>query len=65
MMLAYSPKLDQSVCIDSGAKRRAEQDVLPLGPGMLKEQLEVYIGFVADDRLQAADSSYLGSLSPD
>ena len=65
MMLAYSPILDRSVCIDSGAKRTAMEDVLPLGPGMLKEQLEVYIGFVSDDRLQAADSSYLGSLSPD
>lgn len=64
MMLAYSPILDRSVCIDSGAKRTAMEDVLPLGPGMLKEQLEVYISFVSDDRLQAADSSYLGSLSP-
>jgi hypothetical protein len=32
---------------------------------MLKEQLEVYIAFVADDRKQAADSLYLGSLNPD
>jgi hypothetical protein len=64
MMMAYSPNLDRSVCIDSGAKRRVMEDVLPLSPSMLKEQLEVYIAFVADDRLQAADSIYLGSLSP-
>ncbi|WP_432710001.1 DUF6266 family protein [Pedobacter sp.] len=63
MMLAYSPLLNRSVCIDSGAKRRAEQDVLPVSSDLLKEQLEVYISFVSDDRLQAADSIYLGTLS--
>ena len=47
-----------------GAKRKAKEDFLPLSPSMLKEQLEVYIAFVADDRLQAANSIYLGSLSP-
>jgi hypothetical protein len=65
MMLAYSPQLNRSICIESGAKRKAEQDVLPLSPAMLNEQLEVYIGFVSDDRLQAADSVYLGTISPD
>ena len=64
MMLAYSPLLNKSISIESGAKRNTGEDVLPIFPSMLKEQLEVYIAFVADDRLQAANSIYLGSLNP-
>ena len=64
MMLAYSPRLNKSTFIDSGARREKKEDVLILPTSMLQEQLEVYISFVANDRLNAADSTYLGSLSP-
>ena len=65
MMLAYSPELDKSIFIDAGAKRKKEEDFLQLPSYMQKKQLEVYIAFVANDRHQAADSMYLGSISPD
>ena len=64
MMLAYSPELDKSIFIDAGARRKKEEDFLILPSFMQNKQLEVYIAFVANDRLQAADSIYLGSISP-
>jgi len=64
MMLAYSPEMDKSIFIDAGARRRKEEDFLILPSFMQEKQLEVYIAFVANDRLQAADSMYLGSISP-
>jgi hypothetical protein len=65
MMLAYSRRLDKCTFIDSGARRAKKEDVLVLPPSMLQEQLEVYISFVANDRLTAADSQYLGTTSPE
>jgi len=61
MMLAYSPRLSKSTFIDSGARRAKMEDTLILPPAMLNEQLEVYISFVSNDRLKAADSQYLGT----
>jgi hypothetical protein len=65
MMLAYSPRLNKCTFIDSGARREKEEDVLVLPPAMLQEQLKVYISFVANDRLKAADSLYLGTIGPE
>ncbi|MBG6234636.1 hypothetical protein IWX76_001191 [Pedobacter sp. CAN_A7] len=65
MMLAYSPRLNKSTFIDSGARREKKEDVLILLPAMLQEQLEVYISFVSNDRLNAADSLYLGTVGPE
>jgi hypothetical protein len=65
MMLAYSPRLNKSIFIDGGARRQMQEDVLILPPSMMEEQLEVYISFIANDRLHAADSQYLGTIAPD
>lgn len=65
MMLAYSQRLNKSTFIDSGARRERKEDLLVLPPGMLEEQLEVYISFVSNDRLTAADSLYLGTIGPE
>jgi len=63
MLLAYAPITKQMVFEASGAKRAQGKEKLILKPGMENEILELYISFVSNDRMQAANSLYLGSIT--
>lgn len=63
MLLALVPGTDVKWVTQSGARRVEKSDLL-LTPGAENyEQLETYISFVADNRLQAANSVYLGTIA--
>ncbi|SMD11568.1 DUF6266 family protein [Pedobacter nyackensis] len=62
MLLAYAPAIKKHVFFNSGARRMEGQDILKMNPAMRNQLLEVYISFVSDDRLRAANSLYLGQV---
>ncbi len=63
MMLAYFPQEDTAFYQVSGARRNTGKDLLVLPKSFLGKTMELYISFVGDDRLNASDSVYLGSLN--
>lgn len=62
MVMAYSPDTKENIFIQSGAKRTKGVETLILRPSMHNVPLETYISFISDDRLQAADSQYIGTI---
>jgi hypothetical protein len=63
MMLAYFPELDRTIVKISGNARNTGADQMPIPPSLKDAHSETYIAFVAADRLQVSDSTYLGSLN--
>jgi hypothetical protein len=63
MMLAFFPEDMASTYITSGAKRAAGSDILAQVPAQLDRVMEVYMAFIADDRLTVSDSVYLGRIN--
>lgn len=63
MMMAYFPEEESAFYQTSGARRIAGQDLLPLPASVLDKRMELYIAFVADDRLSVSDSVYLGRIN--
>jgi hypothetical protein len=63
MMMAYFPDEESAFYQTSGARRIAGQDLLPLPASVLDKRMELYIAFVADDRLSVSDSVYLGRIN--
>ncbi|MGN7205125.1 DUF6266 family protein [Pedobacter sp. SAFR-022] len=63
MMMAYFPDEESGIYQTSGARRMAGQDVLPLPASFLNKRMEVYLGFVSDDRLAVSTSQYLGRIN--
>jgi hypothetical protein len=39
------------------------EDLLPLPTSILDKRMELYMAFIADDRLSVSDSVYLGRLN--
>ena len=62
MVLAYFPSVKKAVTLASGARRSAEMESINLPEFELETAVEVYIAFVADNRLDASPSLYLGQL---
>jgi hypothetical protein len=62
MLLAYAAEKDMHFFIPSGAKRTKGWDILEIPASMHQEHFELYISFVSDDRLDVADSQYIGSI---
>jgi hypothetical protein len=63
MMMAYFPEEESAFYQTSGARRIAGQDLLPLPASVLDKRMELYIAFVADDRLSVSHSVYLGRIN--
>jgi len=63
MMMAYFPEEESAFYEISGARRMAGQDILPIPASMLDKRMELYMAFVADDRLSVSDSKYLGRIN--
>lgn len=63
MLLAYFPAKGLAVYELAGPKRSALAAVLPIPEELLTAYMEVYIAFVAEDRKQISDSSYLGNFN--
>jgi hypothetical protein len=63
MMLAFFPEDMASTYLTSGARRAACSDVLNLVPAQRDRVMEVYMAFIADDRLSVSDSVYLGRIN--
>lgn len=63
MLLAYFPVLKKAVYLLGGTNRAAGAAVLPVQPELLNEYMEVYISFVAQDRMGISNSTYLGNLN--
>ena len=63
MMIAYFPGLDRTIVKVGGNARNTGADQMPIPPSLKDEYSETYIAFVAADRLQVSDSTYLGSLN--
>ncbi|MEJ7557426.1 MAG: DUF6266 family protein [Pedobacter sp.] len=62
MMIAYFPEKERVVVKIGGNARNSGGDQLQLPPSLKGLHAETYIGFVAADRKQVSDSTYLGSL---
>jgi len=62
MVLAYFPSVKKAVTLASGARRSAEMESINLPEFELETAVEVYMAFVADNRLDASPSLYLGQL---
>jgi len=62
MILAYFPSVKKAVTLASGARRSAETESINLPEFELETAVEVYMAFVADNRLDASPSVYLGQL---
>ncbi|SMC88930.1 DUF6266 family protein [Pedobacter africanus] len=60
MLLAYFPELQSAEYILYGVARFECAAILSLPAALLTEHMEVYISFIAQDRKQVANSSYLG-----
>jgi len=62
MIMAYFPSVKKAVTLASGARRSAEIESINLPEFELETAVEVYMAFVADNRLDASPSLYLGQL---
>lgn len=60
MLLAYLPLLEKAVYVLAGASRVKGTALLSLQPDLLTAHMEVYISFVAENRKEISDSTYLG-----
>lgn len=63
MMMAYFPEEESAFYQTSGARRMEGQDHLSLPPSVLDKRMELYMAFVADDRLSVSYSVYLGRVN--
>jgi len=63
MMIAYFPQAERSVVKIGGNARSIGADALTLPPSLKWLHAETYMAFVAADRKQVSDSTYLGSLN--
>jgi hypothetical protein len=63
MLLAYCPAYEKHFFNVSGAKRPKGWDVLDIPAELQNEQFELYISFVAHNRLDVADSQYIGLMT--
>ncbi|MFP5082054.1 DUF6266 family protein [Pedobacter sp. JCM 36344] len=63
MMIAYFPEKERSLVTIGGNARNTGADQLTLPPSLKGLRAETYIAFVAADRKQVSDSTYLGSLN--
>jgi len=63
MMIAYFPQENRSVYKIGGNPRSTGADTLTLPPSLKGLHAETYMAFVAADRKQVSDSTYLGSLN--
>jgi len=63
-MIAYCPEKKEMFFIKSGQRRHQGSDILPVDKKYLGLTLEVYMSFVADDRLDVSTTTYLGRLEP-
>ncbi|MEJ7560730.1 MAG: DUF6266 family protein [Pedobacter sp.] len=63
MMIAYFPGKERALVKIGGNARNTGADQLALPPSLKGLQAETYIAFVAADRKQVSDSTYLGSLN--
>jgi len=62
MLLAYFPQSKKSIILPSGARRTAEKEILEIPAFDQDTVIETYIAFVADDRMNASNSVYLGQV---
>jgi hypothetical protein len=63
-MVAYCPEKQEMLFIKSGHKRHQGFDILPIGKAYKGLALEIYMYFVADDRLDVSQTTYLGRIDP-
>jgi len=63
-MIAYCPEKKEMFFIKSGQRRHQGSDILPVDKKYLGLALEVYMSFVADDRLDVSTTTYLGRIDP-
>jgi hypothetical protein len=63
-MVAYCPEKQEMLFIKSGQKRHQGWDILPIDKAFQGLALEIYMYFVADDRLDVSTTTYLGRLEP-
>jgi hypothetical protein len=63
VLLAYFPKLEKAKYLLYGARRSSCEEQLSLTPDLIDEYMEIYISFIAPDRKQIANSTYLGSFN--
>jgi len=63
-MIAYCPEKKEMFFIKSGQRRHQGSDILPIDKKYLGLALEVYMSFVADDRLDVSTTTYLGRIEP-
>jgi hypothetical protein len=63
-MIAYCPEKQEMLFIKSGQKRHQGCDILPIDKAFQGLALEIYMYFVADDRLDVSTTTYLGRLEP-
>ncbi|WEK21422.1 MAG: DUF6266 family protein [Candidatus Pedobacter colombiensis] len=65
MMLAYFPKREKVFYTLFGNSRLSGSDVLEIPPSLQGEYMETYISFIAANRKQLANSTYMGSFNSD
>jgi hypothetical protein len=63
-MVAYCPEKQEMLFIKSGQKRHQGYDILPIDKAYKGLALEIYMYFVADDRLDVSTTTYLGRIDP-
>jgi hypothetical protein len=63
-MVAYCPEKQEMLFIKSGQKRHQGWDILPIEKAYKGLALEIYMYFVADDRLDVSTTTYLGRIDP-
>ncbi|MBB5441210.1 hypothetical protein HDC92_004917 [Pedobacter sp. AK017] len=63
ILLAYFPRLEKAEYLLYGPSRLSAEAQLMLPPDLLNAHMEVYISFIAQDRKQIANSTYLGSFN--
>jgi hypothetical protein len=63
-MVAYCPEKQDMLFIKSGQKRHQGFDILPIDKAYKGLALEIYMYFVADDRLDVSTTTYLGRIDP-
>ncbi|RZK79207.1 MAG: hypothetical protein EOO92_09780 [Pedobacter sp.] len=63
MMIAYFPEEERTIVKIDGNKRNEWSDQLIIPPSLVGKYAETYIAFVAADRKQVSDSTYLGSIN--
>jgi hypothetical protein len=63
IVLAYFPELENAEYLLYGASRLRAEAQLALAPELISAHMEVYISFIAQDRKQISNSTYLGSFN--